>query len=87
MKINLIENNLAKTKPIQKLIIIVLVFDTGYVVDMMDLLVEKVFVNPTPYTDAMLAISVPEPLSARYEKLDKQNVIASYVSRFKRGGV
>lgn len=54
---------------------------------MMDLLFEKVFVNPTPYTDELLAIPVPEYLSAQYEKPDKEEVIASFVSRFKRGAV
>ncbi len=62
-------------------------YNTGYVVDMMDLLFEKVFVNPTPYTDALLAIPVPEYLVAQYEKPDKEEVIASFVSRFKRGAV
>lgn len=66
----------------------VLVFyDTGYVADMMDLIFEKVLVNPTPYTDVLLAIPVPEDLSAQYEKPDKEEVIASFVSRFKRGAV
>lgn len=35
----------------------------GYVADTMDLIFEKVFVNPVPYTDALLAIPVPEDLS------------------------
>lgn len=62
-------------------------YDTGYVADMMDLIFENVFVNPTPYTDALLAVPVPEDLSAQYEKPDKEEVIASIVSRFKRGAV
>lgn len=53
----------------------------------MDLIFEEVFVNPSPYTDALLAISVPEDLSAQYEKPDKDELIASFVSRFKRGAV
>ncbi|XP_039550333.1 uncharacterized protein LOC120495031 isoform X2 [Pimephales promelas] len=36
----------------------------GYVADMMDLISEKVFVNPTPYNDALLAMPVPENPSA-----------------------
>ncbi|XP_078124388.1 uncharacterized protein LOC144529259 [Sander vitreus] len=59
----------------------------GYVADMMDLIFEEVFVNPTPYTAALLAIPVPEDLSAQYEKPDKEEVIASFVSRVKRGAV
>ncbi|XP_052472998.1 uncharacterized protein LOC128029320 isoform X3 [Carassius gibelio] len=35
----------------------------GYVADTMDLIFEKVFVNPVPYTDALLAIPLPEDLS------------------------
>ncbi len=62
-------------------------YNTGYVADMMDLLFEKIFVNPTPYTDALLAIPVPEYLSAQYEKPDKEEIIASFVSRFKRGAI
>ncbi len=54
---------------------------------MMDQLFEKVFVNPTPYTDVLFAIPVPEDLSAQYEKPDKEEVNASFVSRFKRGAV
>ncbi len=38
-------------------------YNTGYVADMMDLLFEEVFVNPTPYTDELLDIPVPEYLS------------------------
>ncbi|XP_030274805.1 uncharacterized protein LOC115582760 isoform X2 [Sparus aurata] len=58
-----------------------------YVADMMDLIFDKVFVDPTPYTNAMLAIPVPEDLNAQYEHPDKEEVIASYVSRFNRGTV
>ncbi len=54
---------------------------------MMDLIFEKVFVNPMPYTDVLFAIPVPEDLSAQYEKPDKEEVIASFVSRFKWGAV
>ncbi|KAM4580131.1 uncharacterized protein PAE49_005126 [Odontesthes bonariensis] len=59
----------------------------GYVSDMMDLIFDEVFFNPTPYNDALLAISVPENLSAQYERPDKEEVIASFVSRFKQGAV
>ncbi len=59
-------------------------YKTGYVADMLDLLFEKVLVNPTPYTDALLAVPVPEDLSAQYEKPDKE-VIARFV-KFQTGG-
>ncbi len=76
--------NTVKTKPNQlKKKMFVLFYDTGYVADMMDLIFEKVFVNPTPYNDALLAIPVPEDLSAQYEKPDNN----SFVSRFKLGGI
>ncbi len=59
-------------------------YKTGYVADMMDLLFENVFVNPTTYTDVLLAIPVPEDLSAQYEKPDKEEDIASF--KFQTGG-
>ncbi|XP_056439643.1 uncharacterized protein LOC130376789 isoform X1 [Gadus chalcogrammus] len=59
----------------------------GYVDDIMDVIFEEVFPNPTPYTEALLEIPVPEPLTAQYEKPDKEAVISSLVSRFKRGDV
>ncbi len=65
----------------------VLFFVIQVVADMMDLIFEKVFVNPMPYTDVLFAIPVPEDLSAQYEKPDMEEVIASFVSRFKRGAV
>lgn len=48
-------------------------YKTGYVADMMD---------PAPYTDTVLAI-----LTAQFERPDKEEVIASYVSRFNQGPV
>ncbi|XP_056441077.1 uncharacterized protein LOC130378308 [Gadus chalcogrammus] len=59
----------------------------GYVDDIMDVIFEEVFPNPTPYREALLEIPVPEPLTAQYEKPDKVVVISSLVSRFKRGDV
>lgn len=59
-------------------------YETGYVADIIDLIFEKkVFVDPSPYTSALLAIPVPEDLP--YERSDKEEVIASYVARFNRG--
>ena len=62
-------------------------YDTGYVDDIMDVIFEEVFPNPTPYREALLEIPVPEPLTSQYEKPDKEAVISSLVSRFKRGDV
>lgn len=61
--------------------------NTGYVADMMDLIFEEVFKDPAAYTDAVLAIPVPEDLTAQFERPDKEEVIASYVSRFNQGPV
>ena len=62
-------------------------YKTGYVVEMMDLIFEKVFMDPAPYTDAVLAIPVPEDLAAQFERPDKEEVIAGYVSRFNQAAV
>ena len=59
----------------------------GYVDVLMDLILDEVFVNPAPYTDAMLAIRVPEDLSAQFNRPDKEEVIANFVSRFTRAAV
>ncbi len=80
------ESNQYKNSKKRKRFVLVF-YNTDYVADMMYLLFEKVFVNPTPYTDELLAIPVPEYLSAQYEKPDKEEVIASFVSRFKQGAV
>lgn len=54
---------------------------------MMDLIFDEVFVDPTPYTDAVLAIPVPEDLAAQFERPNKEEVIAGYVSRFNQAAV
>ncbi|CAB1438042.1 unnamed protein product [Pleuronectes platessa] len=51
-----------------------------YLDNLLDLIFHKVFQNPVPYVNEVLKISIPEDLSAKYEKHDKQEVIASYVS-------
>ncbi|CAB1417874.1 unnamed protein product [Pleuronectes platessa] len=40
----------------------------------------ELFEDPAPYVNEVLKISIPKDLSAKYEKPDKQEVIASYVS-------
>ena len=49
---------------------------------MLDLVFEKVFPDPGPYADEVLKISIPEALSAQFEKPDKKEVIDHYVTRF-----
>ncbi len=56
------ESNKYKNSKKKKKRFVLVFYNTGYVADMMDLLFEKVFVNPTPYTDELLAIPVPEYL-------------------------
>ncbi|XP_050950932.1 uncharacterized protein LOC127153734 [Labeo rohita] len=52
-----------------------------YVDKLLDLIFEKAVVDPTPYMDDILKISIPEDLTAQFEKPDKLEVIASHVSR------
>lgn len=52
-------------------------YNTGYVADLMDLIFEEVIKDPAAYTDADA-----EDLTAQFERPDKEEVIASYVSRF-----
>ncbi|XP_068196022.1 protein FAM110B isoform X3 [Antennarius striatus] len=54
----------------------------GFVADLLDLICDKVLVDPMPYTDKILAIPVPKVLSAQYGRPDKEEVIASYMTRF-----
>ncbi|XP_016346660.1 uncharacterized protein LOC107692211 [Sinocyclocheilus anshuiensis] len=58
-----------------------------YVDNLMDLIFEKVVMDPAPYVDEVLKISTPEDLASQFEKPDKLEVIASYVSRFNQGQV
>ncbi|XP_028291221.1 uncharacterized protein LOC114454733 isoform X3 [Gouania willdenowi] len=43
-----------------------------YVEDLLDLIFNEVCVDPAPYTEALLAIPVPEDLSAQYERPDEE---------------
>ncbi|XP_056110656.1 uncharacterized protein LOC130088048 [Rhinichthys klamathensis goyatoka] len=56
-----------------------------YVDGLMDLIFEKVFEDPGPYEAEVQKIPIPDDLSAQFEKPDKMEVIASYVSRFNQG--
>ncbi|XP_058486000.1 uncharacterized protein LOC131459881 isoform X1 [Solea solea] len=58
-----------------------------YVDETMDLVFEKVFPEPGPYTEAVLQMSIPEDLSAQFEKPDQKEVIERYVTRFSQGPV
>ncbi|XP_051283271.1 uncharacterized protein LOC127378466 [Dicentrarchus labrax] len=58
-----------------------------YVDEILDLVFEKVFPDPGPYTDEVLKISIPEDLTAQFERPDKKEVIDHYVTRFSQGPV
>ncbi|CAM4598848.1 unnamed protein product [Leuciscus chuanchicus] len=58
----------------------------NYVDELISLLVNKVFLDPTPYTEELHAVPIPPPLSSEYEKPSKEEVIARHVSRFSQGG-
>ncbi len=63
------------------------IYFTDYVDNLMDLIFEKIVMDPTPYMDDILKISIPEDLTSQFEKPDKLEVIARYVSRFNQGQV
>lgn len=54
-------------------------FFSDYVENLLDLIFEKVVMDPTPYVDEVLQICIPEDLKAQFQKPDKLDVIASYV--------
>ncbi|XP_056443945.1 uncharacterized protein LOC130380682 [Gadus chalcogrammus] len=58
-----------------------------YVNDLMDMIMEKVFVDPASYRAEILKINIPPELSSEYEHSDKEEVITSYVSKFNQGRV
>lgn len=43
----------------------------------MDLIMDKVFVDPSPYGDEILNIAIPPDQSSQYEHPDKEDFIAS----------
>ncbi|CAB1420645.1 unnamed protein product [Pleuronectes platessa] len=59
----------------------------NYVDNLLDLIFHQVFQDLALYVNEVLNISKREDLSAKYEKPDKQEVIASYVSSFNQGQV
>lgn len=47
----------------------------------------KVFVDPAPCTEAVLAVPVPDDLTAHFEQPDMKEVTATYVTRLYQGAV
>ena len=58
---------------------------TEYAAGLMDLIFEKVVVDPAPYTAVLKEIPVPEDLCAEFPRPDREEVIDRFVSRFNRG--
>ncbi|KAF0036603.1 hypothetical protein F2P81_011915 [Scophthalmus maximus] len=58
----------------------------GYVDDLMDLVFD-IFQDPAPFVDALLRIPVPPYLASQFDRPEKQDVVASFVSRFSQAQV
>ncbi|XP_049447488.1 uncharacterized protein LOC125897969 [Epinephelus fuscoguttatus] len=58
-----------------------------YVDELLNLLFNKVLHDPAPFVEQLKAVSVPQPLCSQYERPEKGEVIANYVSRFSRPGM
>ena len=54
---------------------------------LLDLIFDRVSQDLAPYVDEVLKIPIHEDFSAQFEKPDKLEVIAGYVSRFNQGQV
>ncbi|KAF4097383.1 hypothetical protein G5714_021391 [Onychostoma macrolepis] len=57
----------------------------NYVDDLISLLVHKVCLDPTPYTEELHAVPIPPPPSSQFEKPSKEDVTARHVSCFSQG--
>ncbi|XP_057182524.1 uncharacterized protein LOC130549346 isoform X2 [Triplophysa rosa] len=55
-----------------------------YVTDLMKLVFEEVFADPTPFVEKLKKIPIPEPLSSQFERPSKEEVVHRHVSRFSR---
>ncbi|XP_039537948.1 uncharacterized protein LOC120486154 [Pimephales promelas] len=53
-----------------------------YVDDLLDLIFDKVFVDPAPFLDEVLRIPIPPVLCAEYDRPEKEEAISSRLSRF-----
>lgn len=62
-------------------------FYLGYVDELLNLLFNEVLHDPAPFVEQLKAVSVPQPLCSQYERPEKGEVIANYVSRFSRPGM
>ncbi|XP_001921592.2 uncharacterized protein [Danio rerio] len=54
----------------------------GYVEELLDLIFNQVFVDPSPYVDEVLGIHIPPALSSAYDRPEMEEAISSRVTRF-----
>ncbi|XP_051510706.1 uncharacterized protein LOC127415798 isoform X2 [Myxocyprinus asiaticus] len=54
----------------------------NYVDDLLRLVFEEVFVDPTPFIEQLLTIPIPTALCSEFERPTKEEAIACHVSRF-----
>ena len=60
---------------------------TGYVFDMMQLVLEEIIHDPLPYVAAVQLIPVPQPLCVQLDRPSMEDAVAQHLSRFSQGGV
>ncbi|XP_034053302.1 uncharacterized protein LOC117533581 [Gymnodraco acuticeps] len=58
-----------------------------YVGELMRLVFEEVFEDPTPFVEEMNKINIPKDLSTQFDRPSKEEVVARHVSRFSLGAV
>jgi len=58
-----------------------------YVGELMRLVFEEVFEDPTPFVEEMNKIPIPKDLSTQFDRPSKEEVVARHVSRFSQGVV
>lgn len=61
---------------------ILVLYSTEYVDELMDLMFDHIILDPGPFANKVLEIPIPADLCAEFERPAKEDVIASYVSRF-----
>ena len=60
---------------------------TVYVGELMRLVFEEVFEDPTPFVEEMNRITIPKDLSTQFDRPSKEELVARHVSRFNPGEV
>ncbi|XP_031165171.1 uncharacterized protein LOC116056894 isoform X2 [Sander lucioperca] len=58
-----------------------------YVEELMRLVFEEVFEDPTPFVEVLKSIPIPKDLASDHERPSKEEVVARHVSRFVQGTV